>query len=98
MLTEHHLIREDDVIIARQLLFNKAFKVEDDIPYESVMDFVATIRAACIPGGPFDWPPEGLQFQKALQVATHHCPPGIDIPRQGMLWPWPAVYRLSAGS
>ena len=49
----------------------------DEVPFESVEDWVTTIRQACIaPGAAFHWPSEKLSFQRALAVALAHLPPG----------------------
>ena len=47
-----------------------------EVPYEGIDDFVSTLRNSCSPTGVFKWPCKSLNFQKAVAVALHHCPPG----------------------
>ena len=55
-------------------------KFADEVPFESVEDWVTTIRQACTaPGAAFFWPSEKLSFQRALAVALAHLPPGCFI-------------------
>ena len=49
---------------------------ESEVPYESIMDYVGTLRRACGPSSPFIWPHESMLFERALTVAAHHLPPG----------------------
>ena len=49
---------------------------ENDVPYASIDDFVATMRMSCRPGGPFVWPGENLKYNQYLAIALHHLPPG----------------------
>ena len=37
-----------------------------DVPFESIADFVETMHIACQPGGPFEWPSENRRFKKVL--------------------------------
>ena len=49
---------------------------KSDVPYNSISDYVSTLRNVCAPDGPFQWPSENLRFNKGVTVALHHCPPG----------------------
>ena len=47
-----------------------------DIPYQSIHDYVETMRASCCPGGPFTWAGENNKYNQFLAIALHHLPPG----------------------
>ena len=49
---------------------------ETEVPYDSIMDYVGTLRRACGPNSPFIWPHESMLFERALTVASHNLPPG----------------------
>ena len=49
-----------------------------EIPFESIQDYVSTLRWACGPDSPFIWPSESMNFEKALSVAIH-LPPGYAV-------------------
>ena len=53
-----------------------AQRPDKEVPYEGIDDFVSTLRNACSPTGVFKWPCTSMNFQKAVAVALHHCPPG----------------------
>ena len=58
----------------------KPYNPEFDVPYESVEDYILTLRTCCRKeSSHFAWPVEGLSFQKAFTVALHHLPPGCMI-------------------
>jgi hypothetical protein len=60
---------------------------EQDVQYESVMDFVYTMRCcASNPTSVFQWPSDALSFQQAFTVALHHLPPGcmVTLNRRGI--------------
>jgi hypothetical protein len=51
-----------------------------EIPYQSIEDWLATLRQASMaPGAAFFWPSEKLTFQRALAVALNHLPPDCFI-------------------
>ena len=52
------------------------FDIANEIPFESIQDYVNTLRNACLPTGSFVWPDDSMSYQTALTVAIHHCPPG----------------------
>ena len=47
-----------------------------DIPYQSIHDYVETMRASCHPDGPFTWAGENAKYNQFLAIALHHLPPG----------------------
>ena len=47
-----------------------------EVPYDGVDDYISTLRNSCAPTGVFKWSCQSMNFQKALSVALHHCPPG----------------------
>ena len=50
-------------------------KVQDEVAFQSIEDFVNTIRQSCSePGAAFLWPSRRVQFGKAISVALHHLP------------------------
>ena len=51
-----------------------------EIPYESIEDWVVTLRQASMaPGAAFYWPSEKISFQRALSAALNHLPPDCFI-------------------
>ena len=49
----------------------------DEVPYESVDDYINTLRQASEEGkGAFKWPSTMFGFMRALAVALHHLPTG----------------------
>ena len=49
---------------------------ENDIPYESVEDFMQTLRSSCHPFGAFDWPGDNMHYLHYCSVALHTLSPG----------------------
>ena len=75
----HHLALSDVLLYTESLDRRgtvQQHNPKDDVLYESIADYVSTLRNACIPLGPFAWPSESLRFNKGVAVALHHCPPG----------------------
>ena len=58
---------------------------EKEVPFESISDYVCTLRRACAPDSPFEWPNESMLFEKAIAVAAHHLPPGFAMCIQNKL-------------
>ena len=52
---------------------------EKEVPFESISDYVCTLRRAYAPDSPFVWPNESMLFEKAITVAAHHLPPGFAL-------------------
>ncbi len=51
-----------------------------EVPYESISDFVCTLRnCATAANSVFLWPSPSINFMKALTVAIHHLPPGCMV-------------------
>ena len=52
-------------------------RVQDEIPYRSIDDYVNTMRQSCgVPGEAFLWPSERVGFQRAIAVALQQLPTG----------------------
>ena len=67
-----------------------AHDATQDVPFESIADFVETMHIACQPGGPFEWPAENRRYNQCLAVALHHLPPGkaVLIKNSKQMPPW----------
>ncbi len=67
-----------------------------EIPYQSIEDWVVTLRQASMaPGAAFFWPSEKLSFQRALAVSLNHLPPDCFITIKSSM---PVPKRLLSGS
>ena len=50
--------------------------VSHEVPFQSIDDYVNTIRQSCRHGGAFRWPSNRYGFMRAISVAFHHLPVG----------------------
>jgi hypothetical protein len=76
----HHSIEEIQEYTSECPMNTSGNNSVNEVHYESVEDWVATIRQACIaPGAAFHWPSGKLSFQTAVAVALVHLPPGCHI-------------------
>ena len=54
---------------------NSPFDPAEEVPYDSMQDFVQTMRQASLGSAFFEWPTDKLQATKCLQVSLERLPP-----------------------
>ena len=54
----------------------QTYEVPQQVPYNSILDYVCTLRNSAAIGAAFTWPSDAFNDVKGIAVALHHCPPG----------------------